>query len=430
MVGRIASETNYDQFETDLSGRANPESLRAWANVVRSAPLIPKAMEFTTAGGAYNNLVRAAFWSKMEAAEAAGRVQPNADLADAPDPALSDGAVIIYYTRAEAIDALAAKWVHALWVEKNRFFPWRLTGMSFEELQYLFQPDILFHSGASTGPAGSYDLTSETQAIGESLVLDNCPYKAWDVAGTGTGGLLENFSGSLMAHASYEFYKEGANWGHSAAGTIDRLNAAHMDDLHDPAINKVFLNGDPRPTFCARTGCQFTGRLWTAWHRAVNIPASYERHVYAGTGHGSSIVFLDGTGYVLPHADYIYNTATRYYGADTDSWDSGGPVGVYWPYDYQFSSAGWTESWRSIKETYPYNDAGRISYSQRGNWRTSFGPNIVFGDCGRILPNIVTVYENNGWSYLVNNWLGDIGVQVAKDAAQARLIKITGQDIP
>ena len=449
-MSNIASETNFDNFESDWQARTDPASLRPFVDVVRSCPTIPRIMRYATFGGLYNGTLRSDFWGHLEDCVTFGRVQDITNPIDTGgyvyDPFGTGGAGAFPIGRLKLVECIGAKWAHALWVEANRFFPWRLNKNTERGLTALFDPEYLFRNPTGTdGSSEPLDWDSATLTYFEWSLIDHSPYRAWDIVGTGTGGLMEDFTGIDQLDAAKELaYYVAQNWSHSSTDTVDYLNTVTVSDAFDPDVNKV-LRGDepraPRSKFCSRTGCTFAGRLWPAILRAINIPANVEKHMYYG-GHHSAYCELNGTGYGLMHSDDLYNGVKAPIGpgsgvnsaGELPAWFQKSPLGFMVPYDNQAgenaaTESGWTEDWVGARG-YAVGTA-RDNWTDRNQQRQSFGARVIlYAEAGRIFQYDIDDYLANGWATFAARDGNTSTVTAANDAVKARLIKITGQDIP
>lgn len=191
-------------------------------------------------------------------------------------------------TRAEAIASYAAKVAHALKLERDQTFPWRITSYSLTELQYLLLAD---------GEVYEYfDTESPTsQWAGFSKSCDHSPKSTYDLVLSETN--VATVTTAPMAVAAI-MVGLGRQFQHSVSSDpwwILTPSAALVDGI-------------------SRTGCHHASRLMAHFARAINIPASIRYGYYGAAPHRSTVLPTVNT--ALVHGDEFYGNGNGYSGIE------------------------------------------------------------------------------------------------------------------
>ncbi len=190
----------------------------------------------------------------------------------------------VNYTENEAREILAAKYAHAVWLDKNRLVPWHLEDYSHEELEVLFNRSSIFEI-----LDGGF-----SHLVGQPMISDFSPSEIYEIQRKFIGknqnetifALLEDYRSNFRHGLSTEPLKETSQSLHAILTTVDRY--------------------DHRVSY---SGCQSMARIIEMSLRNLNIPAYQGYTRYAGGGH--SALFLPTMDKILLHGDDIYNAGKK-----------------------------------------------------------------------------------------------------------------------
>jgi len=243
--------------------------------------LIAKAMGYA----AHPASIRQAIWTALDAAQTLGYVAqlPNpADLHSDPFEVLPPGENYIgscLLTQAETAQSYGAKVAHALKIEVDRVYPWRLTQYSEDELREILNVAFLY--------TGWLTPSAPTSSLGH--VVNHCPFRIHQLASSFLGG--PGFTGSHDKAVSLLLENGGRGFGLNHNSTDDPAWATTVDN--SPGTDKV-----------SRHGCHSSSAWFSGLCQSVNIPSEWQENYYSGGGH-ASITFRT-IGKVMTHGDHMY----------------------------------------------------------------------------------------------------------------------------
>ncbi len=190
----------------------------------------------------------------------------------------------IYLTDEESKRILAAKTAHSVWLDKNDMLPWAITEYSDDELEGLFNRELLFSTSGSQHYYYSVVDHSPSEVYG--YILDK--------------QLLQNDL-FITFYAVLDDLR--ADFRHGISGLGDPTSTAYT--IKDALTTYAAYNRR-----VSRKGCHSMTRITLGILRSINIPGE---EINDGTwfepGHSSAVWPTLET--VLPHGDNIYNALIK-----------------------------------------------------------------------------------------------------------------------
>lgn len=374
---------DYDAYDTS-PGFTN--DCTAHKALLTDFPLITKAVRWAS----HTTAMRDTFWVAIDgqatyAPQAGWGYQPGEpasytaiDPFELVPPAAGPYLLQLSLTAVETRQSYAAKVAWAVDAEVDRYYPWRITRYTEEELGFLIGPDWVYPY--TTFDWGGTDVSKLTH------FLDYAPHEVAPWAELKTAGATS------PRHAIDLIIR---NWGsdfvHFEGGGVDAQWIVDHDD------SKVLQGGD----LVSRAGCHSMSLLLVGWARGLNIPAYYISSHYYGGAHGTAL--FPTCNLVVAHGDHIYSNAFAF--------TTGQPgTTVCYTYDH------WRDNILPLDTFADRNNATHRDDYLRFAERPSLGHQNIF-------KNVPT----QGWAYFVtyfDPWLDDAEMH----ALYSDLVALTGFD--
>ena len=247
-----------------------------------------RPLVFAASFGRLNAAGKAYFCKDLYELEAKSRIT-------IAEPAASAGCVeptsctYITPTADERNLILAAKYAHAIWLDRNAKVPWTLAKYSSAALDALFNPNVLFRNG--------------TQFMS---VVDYSPTQAWAylmarnlVKADMKSSMIAVLDDLRTTDTKLEFVHGIAN--------VDPVDTAYT--LDEALRTRVKKTGGVTVRV-SRRGCHSMSRVLLALLRAMNISGN-EVHAGLWYGTGHSTPHWPALSLVIPHGDDLYQATLR-----------------------------------------------------------------------------------------------------------------------
>lgn len=195
-------------------------------------------------------------------------------------------------TADERRQILAAKYAHAIWLDRNAKVPWSLANGSPAALDGLFDPNVLFRNGTHF-----------------MSVVDYSPTDAWNYL-VGRKLIRADMKSSMIAVlADLRTTDTKLEFVHGiGTGTDpDPVNTAYT---LDQALRTRVTKPGGVTVRVSRRGCHSMSRILLALLRAMNIPGN-EVHAGRWYGAGHSTPYWPAMRLVIPHGDDLYQATLR-----------------------------------------------------------------------------------------------------------------------
>ena len=246
---------------------------------------------FTATFGRLNAAGQAYICKALKELETKGRIT-------IAEPAASAGCkeprscTYITPTADERNQILAAKYAHAIWLDRNKKVSWSLSKYSSSELDGLFEPKVLFRNGTHF-----------------MSVVDHSPTQAWTylstrklLRGDPKSSMLAVIDDLRTTDTKTEFVH-----GIRTGTNPDPVNTAYT---LDEALRTRVTKAGGTTVRVSRRGCHSMSRIFLALLRAMNIPGQ-EVHAGRWFGNGHSTPHLPVFSLVMPHGDDFYLATLR-----------------------------------------------------------------------------------------------------------------------
>ena len=217
------------------------------------------------------------FWGYIYALEENGTINIDepSQLADCTEPEIC---LFIPLNTSEMQKILAAKIAHSIWLDKNNLVYWKLNQYDQNELNSLFNKDILF-------------LKNNTNYYYYSLV-DYSPSEVYNYSKQFLDNDPKNTSYLIIDDLRKDF-THGISTRHPTSTSYSLKEALTQFDMNNQRVS--------------RTGCQSMSDIVIGLLRSLNIPSYEDWGWYSGSGHSST--FMNSIEKILIHGDDIYNRA-------------------------------------------------------------------------------------------------------------------------
>jgi hypothetical protein len=223
------------------------------------------------------------FWDYIAELEYTGEINMSepVDLQECNEP---EYCPYIYLTSEESKRILAAKTAHSVWLDKNEMLPWTITEYSDDDLEGLFNKELLFSASSSQHYYFSVVDHSPSEVYG--YILDK--------------QLLQNDLFSTFYSVLEDLR---ADFRHGSSSLGDPTSTAYT--IKDALTTYVANNRR-----VSRRGCHSMTRIVLGILRSINIPGEeINDGTWFNPGHSSAVWSALET--VLPHGDNIYNALIR-----------------------------------------------------------------------------------------------------------------------
>ena len=192
---------------------------------------------------------------------------------------------VVLLTQEEVKKILAAKTAHTIWIDKHNKVPWKLKDYTKEELNLLFNKNLLFI------PTNGGPLENTRYDYYFYSVVDYSPSEAYNYANKFIKSNIKETSYSIIDDLRKDFH-------HSCPSCGDPIYAISLKET----LNYRDYEGQR----VARIGCGSVDRIIVGLFNSLNIPSYEDFGWYDGDGHSSGL-FIGGDVGVLNHGDDIYD---------------------------------------------------------------------------------------------------------------------------